>query len=65
MILALAGASLLAENSTTAGRFVVEHPTLLSLGFEWAISGDSNRNAAVSVQFRKSGETNGAPPCPW
>jgi hypothetical protein len=25
------------ENSTQAGRFVVEHPTLLNLGFEWEI----------------------------
>jgi hypothetical protein len=45
-------------NSTTAGKFVVEHPTLLNLGFEWAITGDANRNATVAVQFRPVGETN-------
>lgn len=45
-----------AENSTQTGRFVVEHPTLLNLGFEWAISGDANRNATVAVQFRAAGE---------
>src|SRR5882724_11494759 len=46
-----------AENSTQAGRFVVEHPTLLNLGFEWEIRGDANRNATVAVQFRPVGES--------
>ncbi|MCU1325704.1 MAG: hypothetical protein JWN34_1074 [Bryobacterales bacterium] len=42
--------------SVTAGTFTVEHPTLLNLGFEWAIAGDLNRNATVTVQFRAAGE---------
>jgi hypothetical protein len=46
-----------AQNSTEAGRFVVEHPTLLNLGFEWAIRGDQNRNASVAVEFRAAGES--------
>ena len=46
-----------AENGTQAGKFVVEHPTLLNLGFEWAIRGDANRNATVAVQFRAVGES--------
>lgn len=46
-----------AQNSTQAGRFTVEHPTLHNLGFEWAITGDANRNAAVSVEFRGAGES--------
>ncbi len=54
----LAAAGACAQNATQAGRFHVEHPTLLNLGFEWAISGDANRNAKVSVQFRPTGETN-------
>ncbi len=45
-----------AQDSTQAGRFTVEHPTLHNLGFEWAITGDANRNAAVSVEFRRTGE---------
>ena len=45
-----------AQNNTEAGRFVVEHPTLVNLGFEWAIRGDQNRNASVDVQFRAVGE---------
>ena len=31
------GAGACAQNATQAGKFVVEHPTLLNLGFEWAI----------------------------
>src|SRR5579862_9186705 len=41
---------------TVAGDFVVEPPTLVSLGFEWRITGDDNRNASVDVTFRKKGE---------
>jgi hypothetical protein len=41
----LLAASLAAQTATTAGRFHVEHPTLHNLGFDWLISGDSNRNA--------------------
>jgi hypothetical protein len=44
------------SDATTAGRLHAEHPTLLNLGFEWEISGDGNRNAAVAVQFRKTGD---------
>lgn len=63
-LVCLAAASACAENSTRAGRFTVEHPTLLNLGFEWEISGDANRNAAVAVQFRQVGETAWRPALP-
>ena len=42
-------ATLRAGNGVQAGNFVVERPTLICLGFEWGISGDDNRNAAVDV----------------
>ena len=45
-----------AQANTTAGEFVVDPPTLVSLGFEWRISGDDNRNAHVDVTFRRKGE---------
>jgi hypothetical protein len=45
-----------AADKTTAGTFVVEPPTLLSLGFEWRIEGDDNRNAAAAVSYRVKGE---------
>jgi hypothetical protein len=45
------------QNATQAGRFVVEHPTLLNLGFEWSIQGDTNRNATVRTQYRKAGDS--------
>ena len=35
---------------------MVDPPTLVSLGFEWRISGDDNRNAHVDVTYRKKGE---------
>ena len=54
LVLATAGQ---AQNGTQAGRFTVEHPTLHNLGFEWAITGDANRNASVSVDFRKVGDS--------
>jgi hypothetical protein len=44
------------NNSVTPGEFFVEPPTLISLGFEWQIKGDDNRNATVAVQYRKVGE---------
>src|SRR5687768_6255456 len=44
-------------NATETGKFVVEHPTLHNLGFEWPIKGDANRNAAVEVKFREVGKT--------
>src|SRR5262245_21535185 len=53
-----------AENSTVAGQFVVEHPTLLNLGFEWPIRGDANRNATVAVEFRAVGESDWRPALP-
>ncbi|RPI89177.1 MAG: hypothetical protein EHM42_03465 [Planctomycetaceae bacterium] len=45
-----------ADNSTHPGKLIVEHPTLLNLGFEWPITGDANRNATVTVRFRKAGD---------
>src|SRR2546428_13941143 len=53
----LLSSPLQAQNAVKAGRFHVEHPTLLNLGFEWAIEGDANRNAAVTAQFRPVGES--------
>lgn len=52
---ALTAAGLAAENQVRPGRFVVEPPTLINLGFEWEISGDANRNARVEVRYRKAG----------
>jgi hypothetical protein len=46
-----------AGDGTRAGRLVVEHPTLLNLGFGWDIQGDANRNATVAVRFRAAEET--------
>jgi hypothetical protein len=50
-----AAPGLFGEDAVRAGRFVVEPPTLLNLGFEWEIAGDANRNAAVEVRYREAG----------
>jgi hypothetical protein len=60
----LAVCALHAQNSVKPGRFHVEHPTLLNLGFEWLIEGDANRNATVEVRFRKAGTSNWRPALP-
>jgi hypothetical protein len=53
-----------AQDGARAGDFVVEHPTLLNLGFEWAIQGDANRNASVAVRFRVVGQPDWRPALP-
>src|SRR5262245_2920942 len=45
------------DAKVTPGELVVEHPTLINLGFEWRVEGDANRNAGVDVSYRKQGET--------
>ena len=45
------------ENKVKPGEFIIDHPTLINLGFEWLIQGDDNRNAQVEVSYRKQGET--------
>ena len=54
-LLFLASADLRAADAVQPGRFVVEPPTLICLGFEWEIAGDDNRNAAVNVDYRVAG----------
>jgi hypothetical protein len=44
-------------DATTAGNLVVERSTLVSLGVDWWISGDENRNAGVAMVYRRKGET--------
>jgi len=45
------------ENEVKPGEFVIEPPTLISLGFEWYIEGDNNHNATVEVWYREKGES--------
>jgi hypothetical protein len=58
ILLALLAAQQPAQTtSTISGEFVVEPPTLVSLGFEWRITGDRNRNAHVDVNYCGCGES--------
>jgi hypothetical protein len=56
-VVSLVASPLRAQTPATAGEFSIEPPTLLSIGFDWKISGDDNRNARVDVSYRKKGET--------
>lgn len=57
LVLSLAVASpVRAGQATVAGALWAEPPTLQSLGFEWRIRGDDNRNAVVEVSYRRQGE---------
>ncbi len=60
----LAARTTSAQSPTVSGAFSVEPATLVSLGFDWRISGDDNRNARVDVTFRKRGESNWRPALP-
>jgi hypothetical protein len=44
------------HRSVIVGKFVVEAPTLTSIGVEWKIAGDDNRNARVDVRYRRKGD---------
>ena len=50
------GVAAAAQQSVTAGEIFVEPPTLISLGFEWHIEGDTDRDAAVAVSYRRAGQ---------
>ncbi len=58
------GGVLSAQSATTSGQFTAEPPTLVSLGFEWTITGDDNRNATVDSSYRKKGESTWHPALP-
>lgn len=64
LLILIAACTLQAQNSVRPGRFYVEHPTLLNLGFEWSIEGDANRNAGVEVRVRKVGAAAWRPALP-
>jgi hypothetical protein len=56
----LAASAVLAATPPAADRIVpgdpvIEPPTLQALGFEWPLTGDSNRNASASIRYRKKG----------
>ena len=43
-------------DATVPGDLYVEPSTLHSLGFEWLVRGDANRNSRVEVAYRKAGD---------
>src|SRR5580692_12552909 len=55
-LLCLTAFKLTGADKVTSQSFYIEPPTLISLGFEWQIDGDDNRNASVAVSWRKKGD---------
>ena len=53
--LLLSCACALAQDQVIPGRLVIDPPTLENPGFRWYIEGDDNRNASVSVSYRRKG----------
>jgi hypothetical protein len=51
-------------DTVVPGEVVIEPATLINLGFEWFIQGDTNRNAGVDVTFRKKGSEAWRPALP-
>jgi len=58
VVLIPVSAACLAANGTVVGEPLVEPPTLISLGLEWPIEGDDNRNGIVTMEYRRKGEAN-------
>lgn len=56
-LLAAAGASVPGEQNTArpAGDPVLEAPTLRSLGAYWIVAGDANKNARITLNYRRAG----------
>ena len=62
--LLLAPSLAFAQNATTPGTLAVDPPTLGAVGFVWPITGDDNRNAQVSVEYRAEGSADFKPALP-
>jgi hypothetical protein len=56
LMLFLSPCVLRAVDGTTTGDLIIDPPTLMALGFAWPIEGDDNRNAVVTIEYRKEGE---------
>ncbi len=48
-------ATTFAQDKAAPGDFVIEAPTYICLGFHWQGTGDANKNASVTVSYRKRG----------
>ena len=46
------------DDKVKPGELYINPPTLINLAFDWPIEGDDNRNASVTVEYRKKGDSN-------
>jgi hypothetical protein len=58
LVASLWSAQVAAQTLTTPGAITTPYPTTQSISIEWAITGDSNNNGAVTVRYRPAGSTN-------
>ncbi len=56
LFLLIAPRAVMTAEGITAGELIVDPPTLMALGFAWHIEGDDNRNAGVTLRYRKKGD---------
>ncbi len=56
MIIPFSSGILKSQMAVVPGDFIIEPATLTSLGFEWHITGDDNRDARVKTEYRPAGE---------
>ena len=56
-LLILSSSALTAADKSTAGEFITEPATLLSLGFEWRIDGDDKTRTTRARTTTASGQT--------
>ncbi len=53
-----------APEEVVPGELLIEPPTLINLGFEWFIQGDTDHDATVEVSYRRAGATAWSPALP-
>ena len=53
-----------ALNATLPGEVTTPYPTITNLAVEWFIQGDDNLNGVVTVEYRRTGETEWRPGMP-
>jgi hypothetical protein len=56
LIISLLSICAAAQDAVTPGEFIIDPPTIENLGFRWYVDGDDNRNASVSVSYRRRGD---------
>ncbi|MEJ2110832.1 MAG: hypothetical protein P8Z37_13170 [Acidobacteriota bacterium] len=57
MLVLMMSSLCLAADNTVTGELIIDPPTLMALGFAWPIEGDDNREARVTIEYRRKGDS--------